>query len=274
VIPREQQELPIDLVDEPPAPSRLPEELLDVDELAVSIKALGQLQPGGVVPDGDRYVVIYGHRRLLACRVAGLEFYSAWVYASTSDAMLAHQLAENRRRKDLNAVEEAYWFAQLLEYVGGDTTALAEHLNEGREYVERRLNLLRGDPAVLQALRDKKIRIGVAERLNAYPHDGDRLVLLDAAAAGGATERLVAQWIAERGKLIAAGGQVDTPDADATAAARAAAPPEVTKCFMCDSPEHAYLMQPIWIHGVCFDMLKRIVERHGGGIHAAQPVSR
>jgi len=277
MIHREYRELELALVNEPPAPTRLEIHIDTLHELKMSIAERGQLQPGGVVRNADRYDLVYGHRRYLALKDLGALTYCAYVYDSTSEAMLGAQLDENVVREDLTPVEEAYWFAQLADALGDDTDALAARLHKSRDYVEGRLNLLTGDPRVLEALKAEKISLGVARALNAYADDGDRLVLLDAAAAGGATLRLVTQWIAERKALSAA--RCGLPAIDPTVAPTfdGAAAPETVKCLFCQSDQHVYLMRPFWIHNVCEDILRSILDRHLGGAHATkspEPVAR
>lgn len=268
MIARAYREIPIDLVDEPDAPTRLAIDPAKLQDLISSIRTHGQLQPGGVVPVGDRFAVSYGHRRLMACRALELPVYCAYVYASESAAMLGAQLAENVDRDDLNPVEEAFWFAQLIDAGVGDTDELAQMLKRTRDYVETRLLLLSGDPDVREALQLGRIGLGVAKLLNGYAQADDRKVLLDAAVAGGASARLVATWIAERKTIAAAlvgmpmintAALADTPAADA---------PKPLCCLYCESDQEVYNMQPLWIHKVCFALLRNVLERHLGGFSA------
>lgn len=268
MIQREYREIPIDLVDEPDAPTRLAIDPGKLQELMNSIRENGQLQPGGVVPNGDRFSVSYGHRRLMACRALELPVYCAYVYASDSAAMLGAQLAENVDRDDLNPVEEAYWFAQLLDAGIGDTDELAQMLKRTRDYVETRLLLLQGDPDVMEALKTGRIGLGVAKLLNGYDNESDRRVLLDAALAGGASARLVAQWIADRKTLALARGSLPAVDQAALAATPVADAPRPLCCLYCESDQEVYNMQPLWIHKVCFSLLRKVLERHLGGFSA------
>jgi ParB/RepB/Spo0J family partition protein len=264
VIAREHRSIPVELIDEPDAPTRLSIDPEKFEQLVISIRERGQLQPGGVVPNGERFTISYGHRRLLAVRALELPTYDAYVYDSDSVAMLGAQLDENVIRHDLNPVEEAYWFTQLFDAKVGDTDELALQLGKTREYVESRMLLLKGDPHVLDALQKGRIGLGVAKLLNAYDDDGDRLVLLTAAVDGGASARLVSSWLADRRAMRAAlHGQ---PAIDPTVAPSDPTfeGPKPLTCLYCDGDQEVYLMIPLWIHKPCFNMLRKILERHLG----------
>jgi len=265
---RTYQEIPIHLVDEPDAPTRQRISADSVTAMKQSLLEHGQLQPGGVVPNGDRFTISYGHRRYLGAVAAELPVYCAYVYQSDTAAMLGAQLAENADREDVNPVDEAFWFAQLIDAGVADTDELAQLLQRTRDYVEIRLNLLRGDPAVREALKAEQIGLGVAKLLNAYESDSDRLVLLEAARAGGASARLVAEWIADRKKIARALAGLPTVDPAAPGTVDDTPIPENLRCYFCTSDEQVYLLVPVWIHKTCKPMLDALLTRHFGGAHA------
>lgn len=251
MISRTYRELLTELVDEPDAPSRQTMAPELIDELAASMREVGQLQPGGVVPRGDRFVVIYGHRRLLAARKAERDYYSAYVYQSDSEAMIGAQLDENVIREDLHPVEQARWFAQLLDAFGDGTDELARRLHKTRDYVEGRLNLLRGDALVLAALEADHIGIGVAQLLNTIDKEPARRYYLDCAARLHAPVRTVVQWIAEW-RATGAHAIADAPPAPVGSASttETAAGPLPT-CTFCGGTEDPWLLQFEWIHKHC-----------------------
>lgn len=261
MITREHREIPLVDVDEPDAATRQRIDPAKIDELAASMVSNGQLQPGGVVPNGERFTVIYGHRRLLACRKLGVPFYSAYVYPSSTDAMLGAQLDENVIREDLTPVEEAYWFAQLMDALGEGTDALAARLHKTRDYVERRLNLLKGDGRVLEALADGAITIGVAEVLNTIKEPGPTGYLLDAALRTHPTRQTVLQWVAE---WKAAGAQsvaiTPAPDPDAPPSPESLAPPAPC-CAFCGDSEEPWTMKFEWVHSHCQRARNRMLEQ-------------
>jgi ParB family chromosome partitioning protein len=254
-------EVPLALINEPPAPIRQGIKSEGIEDLARSIADHGQLQPIGLVPDGDRYNVVYGHRRYLALAVLNDRPARALVFESTSEAMLGAQLAENVDREDMGPVDEAYWFAQLLEGLHTDTTHLAERLKMNRDYIEGRLALLHGDADVLSRLRLGDIKLGIAKMLNTVGDTKMRRLLLDMCVHREAKAHTLTQWIAE---LKATGRLVnDDPDAPPPSIGDAAdieAPPPIQCCF-CDDSDEPWTMEPYWIHKHCKKALGNII-RH------------
>lgn len=266
-VKREFLELPIGLIAEPVLPSRSSMDEHRLDELTASIRASGLLQPMIVARKGDRYEVVAGHRRRLACAAAGLVVAPCIVYPSMDAALEAIKYAENRHREELSPSDEAIWFAELLERdAGGDVDTLAGLLNEKRAYIEGRLLLLSGDPEVFKALEAGTIRIGVAQQLNRCDETLHRRMLLDNAIRGGATVAIVSGWIAEY-------FQIHKPaNANTAAAASPAAPGPAPAmnffvCVLCSKEDNVHQMQPVNMHTYCRlasfdDMLAMWNRRH------------
>jgi ParB family chromosome partitioning protein len=114
-----------------------------LDALAASIKAVGVLQPVVVrqKPDGA-YELIVGERRWRAARRAGLERIPAVVREAGEEDMLRDALIENLHREDLNPLEEAAAYRQLLEDLGMTHEQLAERVGRSRAAITNALRLL------------------------------------------------------------------------------------------------------------------------------------
>jgi ParB family transcriptional regulator, chromosome partitioning protein len=249
--PREFKEIPVGLIDDPELPSRTQMDDEKMSELVASIRANGLLQPIMVYRQGERFRVIAGHRRLIACARAGLAVMPAIIYPSADAGHIARQYAENRFREDLNPGDEAILFAELLERdCNGDVDTLAARLDEKRAYVEGRLILLR-DAEILAAVQSGQLpKIGVALELLKLPDPNIRRVFLDAAIRGGATVTLAARWVAEwkeAQRSESGGGEL----------AAAAPSPNVQpnldyfRCVVCRKSDNVHLMQPLQIHTHC-----------------------
>jgi ParB family chromosome partitioning protein len=249
--PREFKELPLGLLDDPELPSRTSMDDTAMDELTSSIRANGLLQPIIAARTGDRFEVIAGHRRRIACARAGLVAAPCIIYPSKDAAHMAIQYAENRFREELNAADEALLFAELLERdCGGDVDVLCEKLGEKRGYVEGRLLLLR-DEHLFEALRSGQItKIGIAQQLLKITDPHMRRYYLDAAIRGGATIAVVSGWVQEwQASARQASGLVDVP---APAAAPGAVPQmDYFRCAVCDGTDNVHLMVPINVHQHC-----------------------
>lgn len=247
--------LPLAYLLEPPNPSRTEMDEGKLAELADSMRQLGVLQHLIVVPTGDRYEIIAGHRRYYAAMRAGLAVVPCDVYPDRRHANEAAQHAENRFREELAPADEAIWFDELLERkCGGDTDRLAAYLGEKRGYVESRLSLFSGDKQVFEALRQGKIGIGVAIELNRCDNEIHRRGLLHSAISGGATVALVHGWIAE----YVAIHKPALPQDSSPAPAPASGPvPEFHffRCALCDGEDNVGAMQPKNMHTYCFDAM-------------------
>lgn len=137
-------ELPIDAI----VPNRhQPREIFDEDalaELVTSIKEVGLLQPVVVRKlDADRYELVMGERRLRASTTAGLERIPAIVRDTDDEKMLLDALLENLHRAQLNAIEEAHAYEQLLKDFGCTHDQLAERIGRSRPQISNTLRLLR-----------------------------------------------------------------------------------------------------------------------------------
>lgn len=124
-----------------------------LDALAASIKAVGVLQPVVVRqrPDGG-YELVVGERRWRAARRAGLERIPAVVREAGEDDMLRDALIENLHREDLNPLEEAAAYRQLLDDVGMTHEELADRVGRSRAAITNALRLLGLAPTVQQRI--------------------------------------------------------------------------------------------------------------------------
>ena len=120
-----------------------------LQELAASIRAVGLLQPIVVRPtpgDGrqgfERYEIVAGERRHRAARLAGLDEIPAVVRHTADADLLTEALVENVHRADLNPLEEAIAYHQLLDYFGLTHEALAARLGKSRSAISNALSLL------------------------------------------------------------------------------------------------------------------------------------
>lgn len=119
-------------------------------ELAESIKTNGIIQPLIVTPAvGGRYELIAGERRLRAARLAGLEKVPVVVRQAEPEAMLELAIIENVQREDLNPIEEALAYKDLLNQFNYTQEEVADKVGKSRPYVANSLRLL-GLPKVIQ----------------------------------------------------------------------------------------------------------------------------
>ena len=146
---------------------RFDEELLGA--LTESIREVGILQPILVRPMGDDFELIAGERRWRAARRLGLTRIPALVRESSDAASLEEALVENVHRADLNALEEAAAFQQLIEDFSLTHEEVATRVGKSRTAVTNTLRLLQLPPTVQKLVRDGSLPMGHARALLATP---------------------------------------------------------------------------------------------------------
>src|SRR5215208_2569109 len=100
------EQLPIDRIDPNPRQPRGAFDEEPLQELTASIEAVGVLQPIVVRPNGERYQIVMGERRVRAARTAGLEWSPAIIRPTEDDQLLLYLLRDGDHREDLNPLEE------------------------------------------------------------------------------------------------------------------------------------------------------------------------
>jgi ParB family transcriptional regulator, chromosome partitioning protein len=145
----------------------------ELEELAHSLREVGLLQPVVVRPLAEgRYELIAGERRVRAARLAGFEELPAVVRETEEGERLTEALVENLHRSDLNPLEEAAAYQQLLEDFGMTHEALAEKLGKSRSAISNGLRLLSLPVSLQQHLISGDLTAGHARALLALPdHD-------------------------------------------------------------------------------------------------------
>lgn len=137
------REVPVGQISPNPKQPRTVFDADDLAELVHSIKEFGLLQPIVVRPSEDGFELIMGERRWRAASRAGLSTIPAIVRQTTDDALLRDALLENIHRVQLNPLEEAHAYQQLLEEFGVTQEQLADRLGRSRPVITNTLRLLR-----------------------------------------------------------------------------------------------------------------------------------
>ena len=142
----------------------------ELESLAQSIRANGVLVPILVRSSGtDRYEIIAGERRWRATKLAGLREIPALVREADDPQTLELALLENLQREDLNPIEEATGYRQLLDEYGFTQDTLCTRLGKARPTLTNALRLLVLPDAVQAMVRDGRLSAGHARALAALP---------------------------------------------------------------------------------------------------------
>lgn len=134
-----------------------------LEELAASIREKGILQPILVEEDGQgKYRIIAGERRFRAAAIAGLEEVPVIIRSFSEQERLEIALIENIQREDLNPIEEALAFKQLIETHGLSQEETAKKVGKSRSVVANSLRLLNLPEEILEAIRRSELSSGHA----------------------------------------------------------------------------------------------------------------
>lgn len=140
-------------------------------ELVHSVREFGVLQPIVVRPKGSDFELIMGERRLRASKEAGLEAIPAVIRETADENMLRDALLENLHRANLNPLEEASAYKQLLEDFGTTQEQLADKLGRSRPQITNTLRLLRLPMDVQSKVASGVLTAGHARALLGAPSD-------------------------------------------------------------------------------------------------------
>ncbi len=166
----------------------------ELQELSDSIQEHGILQPLLVRKDATGYEIIAGERRYQAAKIAELQELPVVVKEASDEEMLELALIENLQRLDLNPIEEAKGYKQLIDASGMTQEALSKAVSKSRSSITNVLRLLDLPDQVQQMIFDGKITAGHARAILAVPYEEARIKLAEKVVSEGlsvrATERL------------------------------------------------------------------------------------
>jgi ParB family chromosome partitioning protein len=192
------QELPMNSIVPNPFQPRSEFDDAGIASLADSIEQVGVLQPILVRPDGDgAYQLIAGERRWRAAQQAGLTVIPAIVREVRDVSALEHAVIENLHRQDLNALEEAAAYQQLIDDFGFTQQQLAQRIGKSRPSVANTLRLLNLPPAIQGLLIDGRLAAAHARALLGVEDRVEQQRLAEQAVAEGWSVRQVEQAVKE-----------------------------------------------------------------------------
>ena len=183
--------------------------------LAASIREVGLLQPVLVrqlEDEEDSYELIAGERRWRAARRAGLQTIPVLVQVADDVASLEQALVENLHRVDLNALEEAAAYQQLIDEFGLTHEQVATRMGKGRATVTNTLRLLQLPTGAQRALAERTISAGHARALLGTPDRALQEKMVEQIVEEGLTVRAVEELVRQGGSELRV-----VPDAPETA---------------------------------------------------------
>ncbi|MBD3311641.1 MAG: ParB/RepB/Spo0J family partition protein [Candidatus Magasanikbacteria bacterium] len=172
----------------------------DLEDLVVSIKEHGVLQPITVSEKTDGgYELIAGERRLRASEIAGLTKIPAIVRGATKQEKLELALIENIQRQNLNPIEEAFAFQRLMDEFNLKQKEVAERVGKNRSTIANIIRLLDLPDVIQKALIDGKISTGKAKALLSLKDEKEQISVFSSMMGDKVTVRDLEKTVAKKG---------------------------------------------------------------------------
>lgn len=191
-------DLPIESLKPNPNQPRRSFDANSMEELAESIRQKGIIQPLIVRPKGENmYEIVAGERRWRAAQMANLHRIPVLIRQFTDSEMLEIAIIENIQRADLNAIDEARAYRQLMDRFGHTQEKIAESLSRSRSHIANLLRLLSLPEPIQEMVRQGTITAGHARALIGNP---DAVTLAQQIASKGLSVRAVEGLARKPGK--------------------------------------------------------------------------
>ncbi len=184
-----EMKVPIEKIKPNPNQPRIHFNETELNELCESIREHGVLQPLLVRKKGNGYEIIAGERRYQASKLADLTELPVIVKDVNDEEMLALALIENLQRSDLNPLEEAKGYKQLIDASGMTQEALSKAVSKSRSAITNSLRLLDLPEQVQDLIFAGKLTAGHARAILAVPYEDARIKLAEKVVAEGLSVR-------------------------------------------------------------------------------------
>lgn len=167
-----------------------------LQELADSIKELGVIQPITLRKESDdSYMIIAGERRFRASQLAGKATIPAYILNANDEDTMEMALIENIQREDLNPLEIALAYQQLIEQHNLSQEQLSKRVGKGRATIANFLRLLKLPGNIQVALKEKKIDMGHAKALLSLSSHADQIRIFNETIKNGYSVREVEELV-------------------------------------------------------------------------------
>ena len=251
----------VKLIRYPDVMLRSPEDMSGIDDLADSILANGLLNPLTVQAKDDEYILLAGGRRLEAIKKLGWEKVPCNVITPPKDIEATITLVENKKREDLNPLEEAQYYEYLIktynytqEQIGNLTGTTAAHVNQ-------MLKLLTLDEFTMGALVVGDVSPSQARELARCPDISYRHYLTDIIKTSGASVLVLKRWVDQRIGFIshAETAEIARPYIEPAGVGDVKA----TECEICGGGLEYGGLQTVYACNDCYRGLKKAMEGEG-----------
>ncbi|MBA7494738.1 Nucleoid occlusion protein [subsurface metagenome] len=249
-----------DLV-EPKERIRLEIDQVDIFELSESIREVGLLQPIVVCKDGDKFEIVYGHRRYLAIRKLGWDSVQCIVREFDGVSKAFARASENLNRADLTPMEEAAVYTDLLKEHGLSIKQVGDKMGKAASFIKDRVDLMKMPEVVQQEIHRGKISPAGAKLLCKIKDQKELFRYLEAAVEDGATNKTIKLWVEDWKDRIKymeiMGVQGSPPEGNGLVEKSYAA------CQICERPVEYSEVKHIHTCKECLDKIIKAVGKEG-----------
>lgn len=225
-------------------------------ELAASVKRIGVLNPLTVFDAGGTYILVAGHRRLEAAKLAGLDSVPCVVRPKSESDAAEVAFAENFFRKNLSSVELACAIKDCLQKSHMTEQAVASGFHRTVHWVQQMSAIADWPDDILQAMHGAGLSISAAANLVQITDETYRKFLVDQAVGNGATARSTAAWLQAYQTMLPADEAVQAPPVP-VGTVQAPMVPQAP-CLCCAQLFKVNEMSHVPVCGACIQLLRTV----------------
>lgn len=239
----------LDLIDDPERPIRHDLSPESVEDLVLSIRQVGIIEPLVVKPKGKRYEVIAGHRRLVAAGIANLAQVPCYIVSVTNEQGELLKIHENLYRANVRPSDEAEHFKYLIQSHKLSPVRIAKLIGKSESYVTERLAIFNYPPELRFALDNNQIKYSVAREFARMEDVGKMREYLHYAIRNGITPALARQWVIDwrRSTTGPSAGEVEV----VVEGGEAPKIESFSTCIYCQKPIKLNEANVVYIHDNC-----------------------
>lgn len=243
------RKIALDELDDPKIAIRSNLDDPDLDELMISMKDLGLLEPIVVRPVANRYEVIAGHRRSRAARLLNWGFIEAKIIEANEEEVFAMRLAENLQRKDNNPVDEACFVGEIILKYKKTPEQMATLLRRSDKWISERLEVFDFPEYMKDHLRLQKYPLGAALWINRLKSDNTKRYYAMWANINGCTIAQAHRWFENLKKsdfILPDSGEIEVGTDEGDTIKRT-----IIKCSRCGKDLFLDEAETAFIHKIC-----------------------
>lgn len=252
--------MPLALIDEPAVAMRIAMDDEDLAQLARSIAAVGLLHPIAVKRVADRYEVIAGHRRYIACRNLGRAEIEARDYTGMEVDKEIIKAHENLCQAPLKDGEVVEWLATMRETFDYDLAQMMAVTGKPESWIADRLSIFRGDKRIYDALIAGDLKLRQCIVLNKFPSDYIKMYM-EQAIASGCSGKVIEGWLRDFKLQNLPEHVADAPE-PITTSSELPGISALDPCVLCLERHSVWAMIMVWVHKDC---LTTVVKALKGG---------